>query len=157
MNPVQADQATTPPSTPEEILAATPAVERELAFDMIKRGAPVLPLVIAAAGLIWGVDGAWSATFAVGVVLVNLVISAALMAWAARISPAVLMATVLFGFLARMLLVTAAVVAVKNFDWVNLMALAVTLLVTHLGLLVWETRHVSASLAFPSLTPKRQG
>ena len=153
MTPTEVD----PAATPEEILAATPAVERELAFDMIKRGAPVLPLVIVGAALIWGADGAWSATFAVGVVLVNLVISAALMAWAARVSPAVLMATVLFGFLARMLLVTAAVVAVRDLEWVNLMALAVTLLVTHLGLLVWETRHVSASLAFPSLTPKRQG
>jgi len=34
--------------------------------------------------------------------------------------------------------------------------LAVSLLVTHLGLLVLETRHVSASLAFPSLKPHRQ-
>ncbi len=150
MKPAQVDRETS-----EEILAATPAVERELAHDMIKRGAPVLPLVVVAAGLVWGVDGALSAAFAVGVVLVNLVISAALMSWAARVSPAVLMGTVLFGFLVRMLLVTAAVVAVKDFDWVNLAALAITLLITHLGLLMWETRHVSASLAFPSLTPKR--
>jgi hypothetical protein len=67
-----------------------------------------------------------------------------------------LMGTVLFGFLARMLLLTAAVVAVRDFAWVDLTALAITLLVTHLGLLIWETRHVSASLAFPSLTPRRQ-
>ena len=140
----------------DDALAVTPPVERQVAFDMIRRGAPVLPLVIVAAGLIWGRNGALSAAFAVGVVLVNLVISAALMGWAARISPGVLMATVLFGFLVRMLLVTAAVVAVKDLDWVNLMALAVSLLVTHLGLLVLETRHVSASLAFPSLKPHRQ-
>jgi hypothetical protein len=29
----------------------------------------------------------------------------------------------------------------------------VTLLVTHLGLLFWELRYVSASLAFPALKP----
>ena len=34
-----------------------------------------------------------------------------------------------------------------------LKALGVTLIVTHLGLLIWETRHVSASLAYPGLKP----
>jgi hypothetical protein len=152
MRPAQAEQDT----TADERLIETPAVEREVAFDMIKRGAPALPLVVVVAGLIWGVNGALSATFAVSVVLVNFVISALLVGWAARVSPAVLMGTVLFGFLARMLLLTAAVVAVRDFAWVDLTALAITLLVTHLGLLIWETRHVSASLAFPSLTPRRQ-
>ncbi|MEN3314128.1 MAG: hypothetical protein V7605_362 [Acidimicrobiaceae bacterium] len=152
MRPAQAEQDT----TADERLIETPAVEREVAFDMIKRGAPALPFVVVVAGLIWGVNGALSATFAVSVVLVNFVISALLVGWAARVSPAVLMGTVLFGFLARMLLLTAAVVAVRDFAWVDLTALAITLLVTHLGLLIWETRHVSASLAFPSLTPRRQ-
>jgi hypothetical protein len=31
--------------------------------------------------------------------------------------------------------------------------LAVTVLLTHLGLLAWETRFVSASLAYPALKP----
>ncbi|MDQ6798348.1 MAG: ATP synthase subunit I [Actinomycetota bacterium] len=153
MKPAQAERET----ASDQSLPETPAVEREVAFDMIKRGAPALPLVVVAAGLIWGVDGALSGAFAVGVVLINFVISALLVGWAARVSPAVLMGTVLFGFLARMLLLTAAVVAVRDLAWVNLTALAITLLVTHLGLLMWETRHVSASLAFPSLTPKRKG
>ena len=34
--------------------------------------------------------------------------------------------------------------------------LAFTLVITHLGLLIWETRHVSASLAFPALKPRAQ-
>ena len=32
-------------------------------------------------------------------------------------------------------------------------ALGITVLVTHLGLLFWELRYVSASLAFPGLKP----
>ena len=32
-------------------------------------------------------------------------------------------------------------------------ALAILMLVTHLGLLFWELRYVSASLAFPGLKP----
>jgi len=33
------------------------------------------------------------------------------------------------------------------------MHLAVTILATHLGLLFWELRYVSASLAYPGLKP----
>jgi hypothetical protein len=32
-------------------------------------------------------------------------------------------------------------------------ALGITVIVTHLGLLFWELRYVSASLAFPGLKP----
>ena len=71
------------------------------------------------------------------------------MAWAARISPTVLMAAVLGGFVVRMALVAVAIFAVKDQSWVELPLLAFSLLITHLGLLFWETRYVSASLAFP--------
>lgn len=134
----------------------TPAVERAVVFDMVRRGAPLLPLVVLGAALVWGVHGALSAAFAVAIVVVNLMAAAFLLGWAARISPAMLMGTALFGFLGRMVLVALAVLAVKDQGWVDFTALAVTLLVTHIGLLVWETRHVSASLAFPGLAPKRE-
>ncbi len=140
----------------KNVPAETPAVERAVAFDMVRRGAPVLPLVVIVAGLVWGVHGALSAAFSVAIVVVNLVAAAFMLGWAARISPAMLMGTALFGFLARMVLVALAVLAVKGQGWVDFTALAVTLLVTHIGLLVWETRHVSASLAFPGLAPKRE-
>ena len=35
----------------------------------------------------------------------------------------------------------------------NMTALGICVLVTHLGLLFWELRYVSASLAFPGLKP----
>lgn len=133
--------------------ADTPAVERQLAFDMLRRGLPVMPLVVVLAGLGWGLDGAASAALAVAVVVVNLVLAALSLAWAARISPAALMATALGGFLARMGLLTLAIWALKGQSWVELVPLAITLLVTHLGLLFWETRYVSATLAFPGLKP----
>jgi hypothetical protein len=134
-----------------------PPVERQLARDMIVRVLPALPVVIAVAGLVRGVDGAESAAFGIALVLANLVLSAALLAWAARISPYVLMATSLGGFILRMTLVGLALFAVKDRAWVDLPVLAVTVLVTQLGMLFWETRYVSASLAFPSLKPQRKG
>jgi hypothetical protein len=133
----------------------TPPVERQVVVDMIRRSLPALPVVVLVAGLIWGVDGALSAVLAIGLVLLNFLISAAILSWAARISLAFLMGAALIGFVARAALVTGAVVLVKDLAWVKLMPLAVMLLVTHLGLLIWETKHVSASLAFPSVLPRR--
>jgi len=54
-------------------------------------------------------------------------------------------------------LVTVAVLAVKDLAWVELVPLGLTIVVSHLGLLFWETSRVSASLAFPGLKPDQQG
>ena len=87
-------------------------------------------------------------------VLANLAASAALLAWAARVSLPLLMIAALGGFVVRLFVLTAIVILVKDQPWVDLVPLGLTLIVTHLGLLIWETRHVSASLAFPALKPK---
>jgi hypothetical protein len=130
-----------------------PDVERRLAFDMARRGLWVVPAVVAAAGAVWGSEGVWSALVAVAVVLVNLVLAAVSLSWAARRSLTLLMAVAMGGFLVRMGLVTAVLLAVRNQPWIDLVALGVTVLVTHLGLLFWELRYVSASLAYPALKP----
>jgi hypothetical protein len=130
-----------------------PAVERELAFDMARRGLWVAPAIVALAALVWGGDGAWSALVAVAVVLVNLALAAISLSWAARRSLTLLMAVALGGFLVRMALVTVVMLAVRDQPWIDLVALGVTVVVTHLGLLFWELRYVSASLAYPALKP----
>jgi hypothetical protein len=131
-----------------------PAVERALAFDMLKRGVWFAPPVIIAATLIWGAAGASSAAVAIALVVVNLVLAAVALSWAARRSLNLLMVAALGGFAVRMGLVTAVLLLVKDQPWTDLVALGVTVLVTHLGLLFWELRYVSASLAFPALKPK---
>ena len=131
-----------------------PPVERHIALDMVRRGVPVAPVLVLLGGLGWGAPGAWSAAYAVGLVLANFVLAAALMGWSARISLAALMGAALGGYLLRLMLVTVAVLAVKDQSWVELVPLGLTLMVTHLGLLVWEARHVSASLAYPGLKPR---
>jgi hypothetical protein len=140
----------TRPETPE-----TRAPEPQLAFDMLRRGLPVAPVLIALSAVVWGAHGALSSAFAIALVLVNLVLSALSLAWAARISPTALMATALGGFLVRMTLLVIAVALVKDQSWVEVVPLGITIVVTHLGLLFWESRHVSASLAYPALKPRR--
>jgi len=133
-----------------------PDVERQLAFDMARRGVLVAPVLIAGATAVWGVHGGMSAAFAVGLALANLILAAVLVSWAARISLLAMAAVALGGYLLRLVLLTAAVFAIRHQGWVSWIPLALTLLVTHLGLLLWETRYVSASLAFPGLKPHPQ-
>lgn len=132
-----------------------PAVEREIATDMAKRAIPAIPVLLIAAAVGWGFDGMASSAYAVAIVLVNLTLSAALLAWTARISLALMMGAALFGYLLRLGLVALAVIAVKDARWVELWPLGLSLIVTHLGLLLWELRYVSASLAFPGLKPRK--
>jgi hypothetical protein len=132
------------------------APEVDIARDLVRRGIPAAPIIIAASALIWGVDGALSSAYGVALVLVNFVIAAALLAWAARVSLTMLMIASLGGFALRMGLIVVAVLLVKDASWISLAALCITILVTHLGLLLWETRYVSASLAYPALKPQRE-
>ena len=133
---------------------APPNVETDLAADMVKRAIPLAPAIVLVAALLAGSKGAWSALLAVMVVVANFLLAAASLSWAARTSPIALMAMALGGFLVRMMLVTAVVLAVRHASWINLSVLAITILVTQLGLLFWETKYVGASLAFPGVKPK---
>ncbi|MDD9368665.1 MAG: ATP synthase subunit I [Acidimicrobiales bacterium] len=130
-----------------------PAPEHEIATDMVRRALPAAPVLIVLALLPWGVDGALSAAFAIVVVVVNFLLAAWVLAAASRISYGLLMGAALFGYLVRIALIGLAVWAVKDMSWVEPLPLGLTLIVTHLGLLLWELRYVSASLAFPGLKP----
>jgi hypothetical protein len=129
------------------------APEAEIARDIARRGLMVAPVLVAAGAIGWGVDGALSAAYGVGIVVANFLISAAMLTWAGRISVALVMGAAMFGYLVRLGLVAAAVLVVKDMAWVELVPLGLTLIITHLGLLFWETRYVSASLAYPGLKP----
>ena len=86
-------------------------------------------------------------------VCLNFALAAALLSWTARISLGLMMGAALFGYLLRLGLVFLAVWLVVDQPWVDVVPLGLTLIITHLGLLAWELRYVSASLAFPGLKP----
>jgi hypothetical protein len=130
-----------------------PAPEREIVVDLLRRSVFVAPVFIIAGAIGWGTSGALSAAFALALVLANFAVAAWSLGWAARISYAMLAGVALFGYLARISLVFAAVWLVKDASWVERVPLGLTLVIAHLGLLFWEMRYVSASLAFPGLNP----
>ena len=132
-----------------------PAPEVGVSKDMVKRGLIVAPLIIAICGFIWGMNGVWSSAYGIAIVLVNFGLAAALVAGSARISLGLMMGAVLFGYLIRLGLIFLAVLLVKDATWISLPALGATIIVTHLGLLVWEMKYVALSLAHPGLKPTR--
>ncbi len=136
-----------------------PSPATEVALDMAKRSAFLVPIVILFGALIGGTNGVLSVGYAVVIVVVNFVLAAFLIGRAAQINFALVFGAALGGFALRLGLIFGAVVAVADQAWVQIVPLGITLIVTHLGLLVWEIRYVSASMAYPGLKPKehRQG
>lgn len=132
-------------STEQPAVTAEP--ERDIARGITRRALYVAPVWLLAAGLIWGIDGAASAAYGLALVLANLLAAAAIITHSARISPTALMAAVMGGFVVRLGLLAAAVLAVSSLSVFEAVPLAITILVSHLGLLVWETRYVSLTLA----------
>jgi hypothetical protein len=144
--------------------AANPLVERlegpspamEVARDMARRSLWMLPAIVVFCWIGWGADGAWSGAYALAIVTVNFLLAAWMLQAAGRISFALMAGAALFGYILRLGLIFLAVMLVRDASWISLVPLGLTLIVTHLGLLFWELRYVSASLAFPGLKPTRK-
>ncbi len=132
-----------------------PATEAAIARHLVKVGVVATPLALVFFGLGWGVDGVSSCLLGVALVLANFVVSAWLITTTARISLSLMMATVLFGFLLRLGLVAVVLWLAKDLSWVELVPLGLTVIISHLGLLFWELRYISASLAFPGHKPAK--
>ncbi len=130
-----------------------PSPAAQVAKDLVRRGIWAAPILMLIGTAIWGTDGFFSTGYGIGLILFNFALSAFLIASTSRISLSLMMAAVLFGFLIRLGIIFIAVYAVKDAGWMNLVALGATIIVTHLGLLFWELRYVSASLAYPGLKP----
>ncbi len=134
-----------------------PSPAAEIARDMVKRGVPMIPVGLVI-GAIWaGSNGALSVGYAMVLILFNFLLSAYLLGWAAQISFAMVAAASLGGYLLRLAIVFAAVYLVKDMSWVALVPMCIAIIVTHLGLLIWELRYVSASMAYPGLKPSTDG
>lgn len=139
--------------SPLAMAAQGKAPEVSVSRDMIKRGLFVAPLLMLIAGVVWGLSGMWSAGVGILLVLANFGLAALLISWAAPISLALMMGVSLFGYLIRLGLLAVAIFLLRDVSWINLPALGVTIIVTHLGLLFWEMKYIAASLAFPGLRP----
>jgi hypothetical protein len=133
----------------------TPDVERQVALDLARRGALIAPVVIIVAGLIAGWDGVLSAAIALAIVLLNFLAAAAIMTRAAKSGPGALGAAAAGGFAVRMAVILIALVVLHNQPWIDMPVFGIVLVGSVLGLLFWEMKYVSLTLAAPGLRPAR--
>ncbi len=130
------------------------APERAMAVDMLRRGVIGGPVLLGICAGIWGWAGLWSSGYALGLILFNFWLAASLITWSLRISPTMLMAGVMGGYFIRLGILTCAYFLVRNIGWFEVLPFVITLIAAHIVLLVWETRYVSMSLAYPGLKPQ---
>lgn len=131
------------------------APEAAIANDLVKKAVMIAPVAIVLGALVWRGGGAIATAFAVVIVALNFLLAAASMSYTAKISVGLMMGTALFGYLLRLGLIMAAFFLVKDTWWMKegIIPFGLTLVVTHLVLLFWEMKFVSATLAFPGLKP----
>jgi hypothetical protein len=129
------------------------AHESRIADHMARHALIVSPVVILACGLLRGVDGAISAAIGLVLVALNFLVSARLIGWASERSLALLQGMVLGGFVVRLFALTLIVLGLEQFSFIDLPVLVLTIAITHIALLIWETRYVSLTLAAPGLKP----
>ncbi|MFM7262210.1 MAG: ATP synthase subunit I [Acidimicrobiales bacterium] len=131
--------------------------EVEVVWDMVRRAVFASPVLLVLGFVIWGTGGLVGAAYGLLLITVNFVSSASSIAWAAQRSQVLLMVAVMGGYLFRLAFLFATVFPVRHAGWISVQSLCATMLVTHLGLLVWEIKFVSVSLAHPGLKPRRTG
>ena len=141
-------------SNARSLPVAGPAPELQVASDLARRAIPLAPVLLIAAGIGWGWNGVASSAIGIGLVVLNFLTAALIITYTIRVSLNALMAGVMFGFMLRLALLTVAVVLLRKLSWIEDIPLLFTVLITHIGLLIWETRYVSMSLAYPGLKPR---
>ena len=139
--------------TPSLAAPATDTPAADVARDMARRGLLAMPPVLAVVWLIGGSAAMASVAYAMTIVMLNFLLSAYLLRWAARISLGLVASVALGGYVMRLALIFMAVWIVRDAPWIRMIPLGIAIIATHLGLLVWELRHVSASFAHPGLKP----
>jgi hypothetical protein len=135
---------------------ATPSIshiETRIARDLTRRALFAAPVVLLGVGLWRGVDAAAAVALAFAVVIANFLASAALLGAAARKNPHLMIGVALMSFLVRFIVLTGVGIGVKALDVVDWPVFCVTLVVSYLGLLAWEMRSISFSMASPGLKP----
>jgi hypothetical protein len=118
--------------------------------EMIRRISPfALPVAFAAFALgtlLEGTDAGWSATIAIVVVYLNFVAHGSSLALAATISPMVIYAVGLGGFLVRLGLILLVIALLQQTEWFSIVAFIAALIPSTIALLVVEMKLLSGRM-----------
>jgi hypothetical protein len=114
--------------------------ERELVRRLLPFAVPALAIAAGAGAALGGAGAAWSAAIAVVVVAVNFVAYAGSVAWAARISPMLVMAVGLGGYVVRVAAFTVALLLLNRLSWFSPLAFVAAFAPATIALLAVELR-----------------
>ena len=113
-------------------------IERDMVRRMILRGLVLAPVLVAVLWLWRGPTYGWSGAVGLGLTLANLWLSARIIGGVAETSPQLLMPAALATFALGLLLLTGAALALEAADLVFFPVTGFVLIVSHLGLVLWE-------------------
>jgi hypothetical protein len=125
---------------------SAPEPEREMIRRALPWTVPAVALAIAGGWLAGGWDTAWSAAIGVGVVALNHVAHGLSMAWAARISPAMVFTVGMGGFALRLGTILLILIALNRLAWFSAVAFVAAVVPATILLLVFEARVVSGRM-----------
>jgi hypothetical protein len=120
--------------------------ERELTRRILPFAPPAAALAFAIGSIAGGADAGWSAAIGIAVVSANFLANAVSVAWAARISPTILMAVGLGGFVVRLGVVAAAIALLQQLDWFSVVAFVAALVPSTIALLAVEMKLLSGRM-----------
>jgi hypothetical protein len=120
--------------------------EHELVRRLLPLTVPALVLAAVAGALVGGAGAGWSAAIGIGALAANLVMTGLSLGWAATISPAMLMAVGLGGFVVRLVTFTVALVLLDRLSWFSPIAFAAAFVPATIALLAVELRLIGGRM-----------
>jgi hypothetical protein len=132
--------------------------ERELIRRIWPFAIPVALLAFVVGALIDGSAAGWSAVVGIAVVFINFVAYGLSMAWAATISPVIVYAVGLGGYIVRLGLVVVLIVLLRELAWFSVVAFVAALIPTTIALLVVEMKLLAGRMQSEmwTFTPDRR-
>ena len=114
--------------------------ERELIRRISPFALPAAGLALALGTLLGGTEAGWSAAIGIAVVTANFLAHGTSVAWAAGISPVVLYAVGMGGFVVRLVVVAVAMLLLRRLEWFSVVAFIAALVPGTVALLVVEMK-----------------
>jgi hypothetical protein len=120
--------------------------ERELMRRLLPFAIPALAIAAGVGAALDGAGAAWSAAIAIVAVTLNFVAYAGSVAWAARISPMLVMAVGLGGYVVRVATFTVALLLLNRLAWFSPVAFVAAFAPATIALLAVEMRLVGGRM-----------
>ena len=127
-------------------MSRPPDPEREIVRRVLPWSAPAAALAFALGSLLGGQPSGWSSLIGIVVVTLNLVAFAMSVAWAARISPAMVFAIGMGGFALRLGAIALTLALLNDLSWFSVVSFVAAVVPATLLLLVYEAKLLSGRM-----------